>query len=173
MFNVKQLVNINIRFAVSFGLLLSVSGLSQAQVTTSYTYDSNGRLIVVETDNAFFETFEFDDAGNITSADGATSLVNNPPVCTDPEVSSSSSSGTWNGLLGCTDPDGDSLTLDIVTDPPGAPTATITGSNEIYFQNLNSGFTVTTRTVSDGNGGSVSADFTVGYLPPPPPCCSP
>lgn len=145
--------------------------LATAQTTTTYTYNAKGQVTSIVSDAGTDITFTLDDVSNITgevSVDGGTSNTGNNgnntgPTCTDHQVTTDQVSGSWLGITGCSDSDGDALTVTWVTDPPGLTYATISG-NLITVSNIIEGANVMTRTVSDGNGGTVNSTFTVNRL---------
>lgn len=135
---------------------------AQAQTVTTYTYDARGRAVAVLRSDSTSQSFVFDDANNITSITstapgGGTGAA---PICTAASASTSYAGGGWPGTTNCTDPDGDPLTVTVVSDPPGATTAAIT-NNTITMNALQCGANALIRTVSDGNGNDVTSTFTV------------
>lgn len=156
---------------VKFGTLFSLSLLmlaplnSSAQVTTSFTYDANGRLLEASRDDGVSNSYTYDDAGNIITADGVSGSgggggTGNAPTCSSYSQATGFAGGGWSGILNCSDSDGDPLTVTAVTDPPGATTASI-GGNSITFNGLQCGANTVTRTVTDGNGNNVNSSFTI------------
>ncbi len=141
----------------------------QAQTHTKYTYDALGRLTMSASDNGDISTYTYDKVGNITKAIGianGSNSTNSPPTCTNvaKNVYYDILNITYDGLEGCSDPDGDALILVAVTDPPGPATA-VKNNNSIVFGGMLSGSTATTvRTVSDGKGGSIKSRFSVTYF---------
>ena len=145
------------------GSFLIIGQSAFAQTTTTYTYDSKGRVTTASTSNNTSETYSYDDANNIKNVTittnsgsggnggGGNGGSNSPPVCQEVFQGATGMPFVGDGLQNCTDPDGDILTLISVTDPPGAPTAVKSG-NSIIFNGIPGGTAAATvRTVSDGS----------------------
>jgi len=146
----------------SFSSLVAV-----AQTTTTYTYDSIGRVVVSSETTGTDVSITYDDANNITDfivggPGSGGSGSNNIPVCSAIWEYANSNFHTTDGTISCTDDDGDTLTVTNVTDPTGPATSTIINSPTIGFNNVTYNFNVTVS-VSDGNGGSASYVMNVVY----------
>ncbi len=102
---------------------------------------------------------------------GATAPVNHAPTAVDDSATVQSGSSVAIAVLANdSDPDGDTLTVSIVT-PSANGTATV-GSNGVVTFTPSTGFTGTTSfvyQVSDGHGGTANATVTVTVTAPPPP----
>lgn len=168
-------------FSLKFSVLLSVTcafaGLilcpseSFAQTTTTYSYDAKGRMISSSATAGESKTVTYDDASNITSIDvtagggnsGGGGNVNPtcPNITVQPITVYGFSYAYFDGVLSCSDSDGGTLSLSSITQPTNGASASIyTGF--IYVANLPYfGNTVMTRTVSDGQGGSVTSTITI------------
>ena len=79
------------------------------------------------------------------------------------DVVINSVTSSWTDVVNnnCTDPNGDTLTLSAVTQPGNGATAFVSGTADVYIQNLPVGISTITFTVSDGNGGTDSAALVV------------
>lgn len=135
------------------------SGSADAQQTTEYTYDAQGRLVVVTRDDSNDATYEYDDAGNIDSITVEQPSVNHDPECTGGGINTTFASITVVIIPDrCTDPDtGDVLTITDVTQPTNGATATINGNN-IQVSNLPAGqSTFVPFSISDNHGGGTSS----------------
>ncbi|NER19157.1 PKD domain-containing protein, partial [Spongiivirga citrea] len=105
--------------------------------------------------------------------------MNNPPDAQNDSVGATSTNSTLlNVLSNDSDPDGDTLTITSVTQPPsGQGSVSIVGGDLISY--TGSGYvgqTTFTYTISDGNGGTDTATVTVGVIfdcDPPPGGCPP
>ena len=92
-----------------------------------------------------------------------TAATNHTPTALDDTVNTDENmSITINVLSNDTDPDGDILTLNAVTTPPGHANATITGNRILYVpQNGYKGDDSFVYEINDGSGGSATAKVTV------------
>jgi len=161
-------------FLISSLLIFSViSFSSQAQTTTTYTYDGQGRMIYADPSTNEFLQVSYDDANNITeiiSNDTTAPPVNESPICENITVLVPlyTTSHTMDGLSQCSEPEGEDMTLISVTDPLSGATATIGSNNQIIFQNIGCGWHETTRHVVDinGNGTSTTVNVTSGPCVP-------
>jgi len=153
------------KFLMGSTLILLFVSDSLAQTTTTYTYDGQGRMINATNNTGNATVITFDDAGNIIEAisNNAGSSSNLPPTCSNVQEDTNSASATFDGVDGCSDADGGSLSITSITNPSGAATASVDPSNNtITFSNLQCGVNaIATRTVSDNQGGSVSSEFNV------------
>jgi len=146
---------------------------ASAQTTETYSYDANGRVVSVNSDTGTRHTYEFDRVNNITRATAIVGNSNNgggngnssnaAPTCTNAGVFSYYRGGSFNGLINCSDPDGDSLVITSITQPSGRATATNSGGGFLQFNNLRCGQNTIVRTVTDGNGGTTTSNYTVTY----------
>ncbi len=141
------------------------AGTAFAQVTT-YSYDAMGRVISVASDLEDDRTYTYDKAGNIITMDVINNGVsgNVPPVCDDGSIAISEFEDTAVVTvvsLYCTDLNmADTLTVISVDSPTNGTIINFSGGN-LYLNNIPSGMTAVTYTVSDGNGGSDPAILTV------------
>ena len=145
---------------------MGMSSAAFAQTTTTYSYDGQGRLVSATNDTGNTTIFEFDDANNLTKAKSNNGGAgNSPPTCTDVFDSTLHGSGTFNGIEGCTDSDGGTLTIISATNPPtGAIVSVNPNNNTISFSNMSCNVHSSTRTVSDGQGGTTTSAFEVVNL---------
>lgn len=141
--------------------LLAGASAATAQSTTNYTYDDLGRLKTTTPATGQPSTYTYDNAGNRTAVQTGTTGgggTNHAPTCNSvvrypSSPPSSVNPATYtvqaNILINqCSDQDGDTLTVI----SPGTPvTVTAYSGQPTYF----------TFTVSDGHGGTASADYTI------------
>jgi hypothetical protein len=132
---------------------------------------SNGDGTVTYTPNPNFhgsDSFSYQVCDTLDACDTATvtitvASVNDPPVANDDERTTLSGVATTiNVLANDSDADGDSLTVTGVTSPANG-TATINPDNTVTYRS-NCGFQGVdsfTYTISDGNGGTDTAQVTV------------
>jgi len=147
-------------------LLVNLISPAFAQTTTTYEYDGQGRLVSAANDSGNTTIFEFDDANNLTKAKSNNGGAgNSPPTCTDVFEAVFVNSGTFNGIEGCSDSDGGTLTIISATNPPtGANVSVNPNNNTISFSNMSCNVHSSTRTVSDGQGGTTTSAFEVVNL---------
>ncbi len=134
--------------------------------TLIYTYDALGRLTITSHKNDDDRLYTYDDAGNRTQVtvyeNGLTG--NFPPECIGmAAVVANPVTVSWTDVVtsNCTDPEGHILTLSAVTQPGNGANAFVSGTTDVYVENLPVGTSTITFTVSDGNGGTDSAALTV------------
>ncbi|MEM9572724.1 MAG: Ig-like domain-containing protein [Pseudomonadota bacterium] len=142
-------------FAIVCGLVFAP--LAATSDTTTYTYDSLGRLVDVEYDDGSSTGYQYDAAGNrtaITSGAGA----NSPPVAVDDGYNlAAGSTHSLNVRSNDTDPDGDTILI------TSSQQGTITGGGTaiLYTAPTSSGFHLFDYTISDGNGGTDTGSVAV------------
>ena len=148
------------------GDLLSVDWVGQA---TNGSIVNNGGSVTYIPDPNFHGTDSFRYAitdGNGGQAEASVtvfvSAVNDPPIAqADSESAEEDTPVTIDVLSNDTDPEGDSLTIQSVTQPNHGTTAN-NGSDVTYSPDLNfHGVDTFTYTLSDGNGGTSVALVTV------------
>lgn len=152
-----------------FGIIFSLSlwalspAQSSAQVTTTYSYDANGRLLEASRDDGVSHNYLYDDANNLIDATGAfTNNNNTAPNCPNAYDSASGNFSVVDAIQSCTDADGDSLYATAVTDPPGnASTSVSQDGLLIILNNFPAGDTPVTVTIADGEGGSATYVLTI------------
>lgn len=143
-------------FAWLSAALMFVSMSASAQVTTSYTYDDQGRLKSVTPPSGSNTNYCYDNADNRTAmqtAPGSTGCASNhAPVC--PSYTVNINPPTSSPVVisipfgsGCTDADGDTLTLT----SPASTNVTVYIHTTTYYN----------YTMSDGHGGTGSGLVTV------------
>jgi uncharacterized protein (TIGR03382 family) len=108
------------------------------------------------------------DTANVTVTVSAP--LNRPPVAVDDrfEVDSNGGPAELDVLANDTDADGDTLTISAVTQPPGGGTVAVNATNTRLVFTPIAGFSgpaTFTYTVSDGNGGTDTAEVTVNLTP--------
>jgi hypothetical protein len=139
---------------------------SQLQAAAVFDYETrNSYSIRVRTTDS--GALYYEEAFIITVTDVYDPPVNNPPVAVDDsDTTPENTPVTINVLNNDSDPDGDTLTVNSVTQGTNG-SVTNNGSNVTYTPN--SGFTGTdtfTYTISDGNGGTDTATVTVAVTVP-------
>lgn len=145
-----------------FALVTASLGLCTAAAaqTTTYSYDVHGRVIVAEDTSHADIYYDYDDANNLTyvGVDTPPPNTNAQPSCNNFTVTIPPTQNDVHTfpIPQCSDPDGDPLILTQVTPASGA-TVSIDTNERIYFSGISYELTVTTFTVSDGNGGVASA----------------
>lgn len=148
---------------------LSVTPLDAA---TTYTYDSLGRLSVVDYDNGYQIVYTYDSAGNRTSVVTQSGSGLPPVANNDYIVVNENGSDTFNPLTIDSDPQNYSMTISGVgTAGHGGPTngtATYTSTSVTYTPTANyAGKDSFTYTISDGHNTAQATVFaTVGGLGP-------
>jgi VCBS repeat-containing protein len=157
-------------------------------VATLGSAPTNG-VLVFNSDGSFTYTpnanFNGADGFSYTASDGrggsdtatvtiTVNAVNDAPVANnDSATTNQDVAVTVNVLANDSDPDGDTLTISGLT--PGANGSTsLTMGGVLYTPNAGfSGVDSFSYTVSDGNGGSATAQVTVTVNPTTPPPCNP
>lgn len=152
---------------------LVVASGALATETTTYEYDSKGRLIKSTKSGGPASGTEkctsYDPAGNRTNqtvnsagcgagsgGGGGGGGPNNPPVAANDSLLSSCGVGSKNVVANDSDPDGDPITVTAVT---GGMGAYITGGTSV---GVTSGYTGTlTYTLTDSNGATDTATISV------------
>jgi hypothetical protein len=129
----------------------------------------NNAIVTVATDQrGFARIADSDDPDGIATVDiGAYEAANNPPIATDDTAQTDESTAVIIAVLANDqDPDGDLLTVALVSDPPRG-TANINADNTITYL-PDPGFFGTdsfTYTIEDGHGGSDIATAIVTVQP--------
>ena len=148
------------------GDTLSVSSLTQPANGEVVNNDANVTYIPNSGFNGV-DTFTYtNDDGNGGSATATVTVtvsdINNPPVAIDDAVTTDENTAvTIDVLANDNDIDGDTLTIDSITQPM-IGTAVISGTMVVYTPTLDfSGEDSFTYTISDGNGESDTATVTV------------
>ena len=130
-----------------------VSGVGEGLATITYTIsDGNGGTA----------------QGNINVT--ITAPENENPVADDEEVSMLADSiQIVMPLEGDTDPDGDTLTIESISESSVLLDATLDGDSVIIASNSNAGNATVTYTISDGNGGTAQGNINVTITEPAEP----
>jgi Bacterial Ig domain/RHS Repeat len=146
---------------------LSVTPLDAA---TTYTYDSLGRLSVVDYDNGYQIVYTYDSAGNRTSVVTQSGSGLPPVANNDYIVVNQNGTDTFNPLTIDTDPQNYTMTI-IGVGTPSHGTATYTSTSVTYTPTASPSFAGKdsfSYTISDGHGSTAQATVfaTVGGLGP-------
>ena len=151
-----------------FALALLISTPSFAQTTTTYSYDTQGRLTAVDDSVIGDITYDYDDAGNLIdrTVGAGGGGTNSSPTCPSPYiVIIFNVNNTYVSPLGeCSDPDGDTLIITAaeITYGPGA-NVSVNTPTQLYFSTLPC-TTFAEFTVSDGNGGTAVGTVDISRL---------
>ncbi|MCA9213548.1 MAG: Ig-like domain-containing protein [Planctomycetales bacterium] len=103
---------------------------------------------------------------SFTLSVGNVSATNNPPVLTSVPTTDATVGSLYLYFAQATDPDGDTLTFDLLASPSGMTVDQITG--RVAFTPASAGPAPALLVVTDGNGGSTSQSFTIDVSPVPP-----
>ena len=151
------------RTSISLAGALLVSLLaSPAPAATTYTYDDLGRVSTVTYDNGKQIIYSYDPAGNRTSVVTQTG-TNQPPVALPDAVTTNENTAAVIHPLGNdNDPDGDTITVQAVTQPTHGAAAVTNSTTVTYTPAAGySGADSFGYSISDGQGHVASATITV------------
>jgi hypothetical protein len=149
---------------------ISLSAAS-ANENITYSYDSEGRLVTTSrsgtVNNGVSAQQSYDRADNRTnltvsgSANGSPGGGNNPPVAVNDAASlACNGGGGVNVTANDSDPDGHPLTVTAVSLVSGAATIGIAGPGLVNISmNSSNNQTIFSYTISDGNGGTATAQI--------------
>ncbi len=155
------------------GDTLSVTGASVPAAHGTVAVNANGTLLFTPAANFNgTDTFSYtitDGNGGTASATVTVAVtpVNDAPVAVNDATSTPEDTAKSIAVLANdTDPESDTLSVTAATVAPAHGTATISGTNVIFTPAANfNGTALISYTISDGNGGSASAQVTVTVTP--------
>jgi VCBS repeat-containing protein len=137
----------------------------------AFTYDPNGQFEYLQVGGSATDSFAYTVSDGNDGTDTATVTitidgVNDPPVALDDSATTNENTPvTINVLNNDSDADGDTLTVDSVTQGANG-SVTYNATTVTYAPAVNStGIDSFTYTISDGNGGTATATVTIAVAP--------